>query len=61
MIYEALSIPKKMFTVMFAVAHIASWMAQWNDMQERAESKIYNPRQLYVGYQSRPHISVDQR
>ncbi|MDA0939341.1 MAG: citrate synthase [Proteobacteria bacterium] len=48
-IYRALGIPTSMFTVMFAVARTAGWVAQWKEMIEDSEQKIGRPRQLYIG------------
>ncbi len=61
LIYEALGIPIQMFTVMFAVARTAGWMAQWKEMQENANSKISRPRQLYVGHVKREFIPIKER
>lgn len=49
LIYLALGIPKEMFTVMFAVARTAGWLAQWLEMVEDKETKIARPRQIYTG------------
>lgn len=52
-IYQAMGIPTKMFTVLFAVARTIGWMAQWKEMLEDPEQKINRPRQLYTGEVSR--------
>ena len=48
-IYRALGIPKSMFTVMFAVARAAGWVAHWQEMVSDPQMKIGRPRQLYTG------------
>ena len=48
-IYEAMGIPSQMFTVLFAVARTAGWMAQWKEMISDPSNKIARPRQLYHG------------
>lgn len=48
-IYAALGIPPKMFTVIFAVARTAGWISQWKEMMEDPQTKIGRPRQLYIG------------
>lgn len=48
-IYKALHIPVDMFTVMFAIARTAGWVAHWLEMMEEAVTPISRPRQLYVG------------
>ncbi len=49
LIYKAIGIPVNMFTVMFAMARAAGWIAQWKESIEDAEHKISRPRQLYTG------------
>lgn len=48
-IYKALGIPTKMFTVMFAVARTVGWISQWKEMIEDPATKINRPRQIYIG------------
>jgi citrate synthase len=52
-IYRALGIPTAMFTVMFAIARTAGWVAQWKEMIEDPKQKIGRPRQLYTGAEGR--------
>ncbi len=51
-IYSALNIPVNMFTVMFAIARTAGWVAHWNELV-CDNYKIGRPRQLYTGYSKR--------
>jgi citrate synthase len=53
-IYRALGIPTNMFTVMFAIARTAGWIAHWMEMIADPELRIGRPRQLYVGPKARP-------
>ena len=48
-IYKALGIPTNLFTVIFAIARSAGWVAQWKEMIEDKAFKIGRPRQLYTG------------
>ena len=48
-IYQAMGIPVSMFTVIFAVARTAGWIAQWNEMIQEPVQKIGRPRQLFTG------------
>jgi citrate synthase len=48
-IYSALNIPRSMFTVMFAIARTAGWVAHWLEMIEDPSMRIARPRQLYTG------------
>ncbi|MGB4191282.1 MAG: citrate synthase [Rickettsiales bacterium] len=60
-IYKAMGIPSKMFTVLFAVARISGWIAQWKEMMEDPTNKIGRPRQLYTGYAKREFTQIDKR
>ena len=52
-IYEALQIPRSMFTVMFAIPRTSGWIAQWLEMLDDPETKIARPRQIYTGQRDR--------
>jgi citrate synthase len=60
-IYRAMRIPPKMFTVMFAIARTVGWVAQWKEMIEDPHFKIGRPRQLYTGYSRRAFTPLDKR
>jgi len=59
-IYKALGIPINMFTVMFAIARTAGWVAHWLEMKDEPSQRIARPRQLYVGVTRREYTPVDQ-
>jgi len=69
LIYRSMGFATDYFTVLFAVARVAGWLAQWEEMLLDPEQKIVRPRQLYVGprereYRSRltdPHPALDPR
>jgi citrate synthase len=60
-IYRALGIPREMFTVMFAIARTAGWVAHWSEMISDPEMKIARPRQLYTGPTRRDYVPVKRR
>ena len=60
-IYRAMGIPSKMFTVLFAVARIAGWIAQWKEMMDDPKNKIARPRQLFTGSQPREFVQLSKR
>ena len=60
-IYSALGIPRSMFTVMFAIARTAGWVAHWQEMVGDPAMKIGRPRQLYTGPTQRDYVEVDKR
>jgi citrate synthase len=61
LIYEAMGFPMPMFTVLFAVARTAGWVAQWEEMCRDGEQKITRPRQIYTGAATRPFVPRSAR
>lgn len=61
LILKALGIPLNMFTVIFAMARTAGWIAQWNEMLDDPDQRIGRPRQLYTGAIPRPYVDVRER
>src|SRR3954447_21878402 len=61
LIYEALSIPPEMFTVMFAIPRTSGWMSQWLEMIDDDKRKISRPRQIYTGEREREYVPIEQR
>ena len=55
LIYRSMAFPTDFFTVLFAVARTAGWLAQWEEMLNDKEQKIARPRQIYTGYGERPY------
>ncbi|MHB1312083.1 MAG: citrate synthase [Gemmatimonadaceae bacterium] len=55
LIYRAMHFPTDYFTVLFAIARTAGWMAQWEELLVDKEQKIARPRQIYTGYGERPY------
>jgi citrate synthase len=60
-IYSALGIPRSMFTVLFAMARTAGWVAHWMEMISDPAMKIGRPRQLYTGPVQRDYVDVEKR
>jgi citrate synthase len=58
LIYRSMAFPTDFFTVLFAVARTAGWLAQWEEMLNDKEQKIARPRQIYVGKPERPYKSA---
>ncbi|HLH05600.1 MAG TPA: citrate synthase [Terriglobales bacterium] len=61
LIYQSMGFPVTMFPVLFAIPRTSGWIAQWEEMLLDPEQKIARPRQIYIGYDKRPYISMDQR
>ena len=60
-IYRALGIPTKMFTVMFALGRLPGWISQWKEMRNSDSPRIYRPRQIYTGATKREYVPVNKR
>ena len=60
-IYKALKIPTELFTVMFAIARTAGWVAHWIEQHNDPETKIGRPRQIYTGATPRDYVAIGKR
>lgn len=49
-----------MFTVIFALARTAGWIAHWTEMHSEA-FKIGRPRQRYIGEKHREFVKIEDR
>ncbi|HEY0386643.1 MAG TPA: citrate/2-methylcitrate synthase, partial [Pyrinomonadaceae bacterium] len=61
LIYQAMGFPVEMFPVLFAIPRTSGWIAQWEEMLLDAEQKIARPRQIYLGYDERDYVAIEQR
>ncbi len=57
LLYRSMGFPPDFFTVLFAVARTAGWLAQWEEMLLDPDQKIARPRQIYVGPGEREYKS----
>ena len=48
-IMRAIGIPINMFTVMFAIGRMPGWIANYKEILDDTEGRIYRPRQIYQG------------
>jgi len=55
-----IGIPLNMYTVMFSIGRLPGWIAQWKEVRD-SNSRIYRPRQVYVGPPERNYLPVEQR
>jgi citrate synthase len=60
-ILQAMGFPTSMFTVLFALARTAGWVAQWNEMITNPIHKIGRPRQRYTGHGPRDYVTMGKR
>lgn len=59
-ILKAIGIPTSMFTVIFALARTAGWIAHWTEMHSEP-FKIGRPRQRYTGETHREFVELENR
>lgn len=57
---RAMGIPSNMYTVMFAIGRLPGWIAHWKEVRD-SKSRIYRPRQIYIGPAKRDYVPMDQR
>ena len=58
---NAMGFPSTMFTVLFAVARTAGWIAHWKEMYLDPKNRIGRPRQLYIGEKPRNFLELKER
>jgi citrate synthase len=60
-IYQAMRFPTDMFPVLFAIPRASGWLAQWIEMIDDPDQKIARPRQIYLGYDKRDYVPLEER
>ncbi len=60
-IMRAIGIPVEMFTVIFAIGRMPGWIANYKEIMEEPKSRIYRPRQIYVGKTMNSYIPLEAR
>ncbi|MDD3375089.1 MAG: citrate synthase [Candidatus Omnitrophica bacterium] len=60
-IYSAIGIPVDMAPVMFSMARMPGWIAQWMEMRDSEILRINRPRQIYIGETQRDYIPIEKR
>ena len=58
---KALGFPTEMFTVLYAIARTAGWIAHWKEMVDDPTQRIGRPRQLYTGATQRTYVPMEAR
>jgi citrate synthase len=58
-VYQALGIPRDLFTPIFAIARVAGWLAHW--LEQLKNNRIYRPEQIYVGKHDVPYVPLEKR
>jgi citrate synthase len=60
-IMRAIGIPVEMFTVIFAIGRMPGWIANYKEVLEGGGSRIYRPRQVYMGPSLNHYTSLKDR
>ena len=61
LIYQSMGFPMTMFPVLFAIPRMSGWISQWEELLLDPEQKIARPRQVYLGYDTRSYVAMEQR
>ncbi len=60
-IMRAIGIPVEMFTVIFAIGRMPGWIANFKEVMDNPQSRIYRPRQIYTGSTITHYQTIKQR
>ena len=58
-VYDALGIPRDLFTPIFAISRVAGWLAHW--LEQLKNNRIYRPEQIYVGKHDVTYVPLEKR
>src|SRR5437660_4677001 len=58
-VYDALGIPRDLFTPIFAISRVAGWLAHW--LEQLQNNRIFRPEQVYVGKHDVPYVPLEKR
>jgi citrate synthase len=60
-IMRVIGIPLDMFPVIFAIGRMPGWIANYKEIMEDPNGRIYRPRQIYQGKQENHFIPINER
>ncbi len=58
---RAIGIPTEMFTVIFAIGRMPGWIANFKEIMDEPKTRIYRPRQIYVGPTLNHYVPMEER
>ncbi|MCC6420530.1 MAG: citrate synthase [Gemmataceae bacterium] len=58
-VYQALGIPRDLFTPIFAISRVAGWLAHW--LEQLTNNRIFRPEQVYVGKRDAAYVPLEKR
>lgn len=60
-IMRAIGIPLEMFPVIFSIGRMPGWIANYKEIMEDPQGRIYRPRQVYQGPINNHFLPIDER
>ena len=58
-VYQALGIPRNLFTPVFAIARVAGWLSHW--LEQLKNNRIFRPEQVFVGKHDVAYEPLEKR
>ena len=58
-VYQALGVPRDLFTPVFAIARVAGWLSHW--LEQLKNNRIFRPEQVYVGKHDVHYTPLEKR
>ena len=58
-VYQALGVPRDLFTPVFAIARVAGWLSHW--LEQVKNNRIFRPEQVYVGKHDVHYVPLEKR
>ncbi|HVS38809.1 MAG TPA: citrate synthase [Gemmataceae bacterium] len=58
-VYQALGIPRDLFTPVFAIARVAGWLSHW--LEQLKNNRIFRPEQVFVGKHDVAYVPLEKR
>ncbi len=60
-LYRAMGFKTDFFTVLFALGRLPGWLAQFRELANDPKTRIFRPRQVYVGSPHREWVPIEKR
>lgn len=60
-IYRAMGFPTEMFTALFAMGRLPGWISQYRELLSDPSTRIFRPRQLFIGETARDYVPIEDR
>lgn len=60
-IMRSIGIPMEMFPVIFAIGRMPGWIANYKEIMDTPNGRIYRPRQIYEGPTEKHYVPMEER